>query len=302
MSAALAMRGSGDVTPHVIEDVVIAGAGIGGLTLAVALRRRGIRVRVLERTSRIVAAGAGLALQPNAMLRLDRLGLARDITAAGRVLTRAAILDSAVARSVPKAISRRSTRDWSARGGAAPWTAARHSRQCRLPGRGCNGHRRIRLQAGQRPRHRALRRGRTVRDATAGGSRRARSTVRAQFVGDGEPVYSGYTSRRGATPAGSVAPPLRMSETWGRGERFGIADIGCGELYWFAVANAPAGSRDTDVKEALLCRFGRWHPPIHAVIDATPPERILVACRNLVMRLTPRSVMVARARLLMAER
>ena len=36
-----------------IRDVVIAGAGIGGLTLAIALRRRGVRVTVLERDAEL---------------------------------------------------------------------------------------------------------------------------------------------------------------------------------------------------------------------------------------------------------
>lgn len=38
-----------------ISDVGIAGAGIGGLTLAIALRRRGVRVICLERASEWLA-------------------------------------------------------------------------------------------------------------------------------------------------------------------------------------------------------------------------------------------------------
>ena len=54
------------------------------------------------------------------------------------------------------------------------------------------------------------------------------SSVRAQLVGTGAPVYSGYTSWRGVTPSNSVALPSRTSESWGRGERFGIVLIGFG--------------------------------------------------------------------------
>ena len=102
-----------------------------------------------------------------------------------------------------------------------------------------------------------------------------RSAVRAQTTGPLEPVYSGYTSWRGTTPDGSVPPPQHMSESWGHGGRFGIVEIGFGELYWFAVANAPPQGRDVDVKADLLRRFGDWHSPIRGFLEATPVERIL---------------------------
>jgi 2-polyprenyl-6-methoxyphenol hydroxylase-like FAD-dependent oxidoreductase len=101
------------------------------------------------------------------------------------------------------------------------------------------------------------------------------SSVRAQLVGTGAPVYSGYTSWRGVTPSNTVALPSRTSESWGRGERFGIVPIGFGEIYWFAVANATPDGRDDDVRRDLLARFGSWHEPVAAIIEATPPDRIL---------------------------
>ena len=66
-----------------------------------------------------------------------------------------------------------------------------------------------------------------------------------------------------------------MTESWGRGERFGIVVIGFGEIYWFAVADAAPGGVDRDVRSELLARFGDLHEPIAAIISATPPERIL---------------------------
>jgi len=101
------------------------------------------------------------------------------------------------------------------------------------------------------------------------------SAVRAQLVGDGPPRYAGYTSWRGVTPPGQVRPPDRVTETWGHGERFGLVDIGFGEIYWFAVANAPPGGTDRDARAELLARFGGWHDPIRVVIEATPPNRII---------------------------
>ena len=51
--------------------------------------------------------------------------------------------------------------------------------------------------------------------------------------------------------------------------------IGFGEIYWFAVADAPPGGKDVDVRRELMARFGSWHQPVAAIIEATPPDRIL---------------------------
>jgi len=57
------------------RTVYVAGAGIAGLTLALALAKFGARVVVLERHARVQEVGAGLQISPNARKVLDRLGL-----------------------------------------------------------------------------------------------------------------------------------------------------------------------------------------------------------------------------------
>jgi salicylate hydroxylase len=58
------------------RSIIIAGAGIGGLTAALALTRAGYRAVVLERATRLEEAGAGIQLSPNATRVLFDLGLA----------------------------------------------------------------------------------------------------------------------------------------------------------------------------------------------------------------------------------
>jgi len=57
------------------RTIVVAGAGIGGLTTALALAARGFRIIVMERAARLEEAGAGLQLSPNASRILIELGL-----------------------------------------------------------------------------------------------------------------------------------------------------------------------------------------------------------------------------------
>lgn len=57
------------------EPVLVVGAGIGGLTVALALARKGVAVTILEQRTVLAEAGAGIQLSPNASRVLGDLGL-----------------------------------------------------------------------------------------------------------------------------------------------------------------------------------------------------------------------------------
>ena len=58
-----------------IQKVAVVGAGLGGLTAAIALRQRGFDVTVYEQAEALGEIGAGIQLSPNAMRVLIALGL-----------------------------------------------------------------------------------------------------------------------------------------------------------------------------------------------------------------------------------
>ncbi|POX40633.1 monooxygenase [Streptomyces sp. Ru73] len=64
-------------------NIAIVGAGIGGLTLALALRARGIDAEIHEQAPELREVGAAVALSANATRLLARLGLDERLTAAG---------------------------------------------------------------------------------------------------------------------------------------------------------------------------------------------------------------------------
>ena len=65
--------------------MLIVGAGIGGLTAALALRQAGFDAHVYEQASVLREVGAGVAISPNAVKVLHRLGLAEALRAVGVV-------------------------------------------------------------------------------------------------------------------------------------------------------------------------------------------------------------------------
>src|SRR3984893_122641 len=62
-----------------MDDVIIVGAGIGGLTLGLALHGRGIPCQIFESTAEIKAVGVGINLLPHATKELAALGLEADL-------------------------------------------------------------------------------------------------------------------------------------------------------------------------------------------------------------------------------
>ena len=74
------------------RPILIAGAGIAGLTTALALARDGHAVRVFERAPHLTEVGAGLQLSPNATRVLASVGVS------GRLLAAATAPESVVLR------------------------------------------------------------------------------------------------------------------------------------------------------------------------------------------------------------
>lgn len=63
------------------QKIVVVGAGIGGLAVALCLRRHGADVTVLEQSQAITEMGAGLQISPNGVAVLRALGLEQKLAA-----------------------------------------------------------------------------------------------------------------------------------------------------------------------------------------------------------------------------
>jgi len=236
--------------------VDIVGGGIGGTALGCALHRFGIDIRIFEQAPALQAVGYGLTLQRNALQALDTIGLRESILRRGSEIRRGSL------RRPTGHVLTRMTLDLCAIHRATLLSALTES----VPA--------SRLHLGHRVE--------SPMDAdfvvAADGFH---SLFRRYIVAnESPPRQGGYTAWRGLAPrSAAIGQALDLdtvSETWGRGTRFGIVPIDGGDsIYWFGVAPVEPLKNTHEAKAFLLATFRGWHTPIEMLLEATPAEAIL---------------------------
>ncbi|HKV18352.1 MAG TPA: FAD-dependent monooxygenase [Mycobacterium sp.] len=76
------------------QSILIAGAGIGGLTAALTLHERGFDVTVVDRARELKPLGVGINLLPHAVRELDALGMGEELSKISVAPTAIAFFDS----------------------------------------------------------------------------------------------------------------------------------------------------------------------------------------------------------------
>ena len=253
--------------------VVIIGAGIGGLTAAIALRKRGIDAQVYEKTQILRDVGAGIALWPNAVKVLRKLGLGEHLDAIS--LTN---IDGAIRRSNGDYLVRTSAAELQRRfGGGGAILHRRDLLEVLATNVGYDNihfdHALSNLAIGENTA--IFANSVAVKADAFVGADGLHSIVRSQIGHTDQPVYSGYTAWRAVVPFPRSA--FVPAETWGRGKRFGAFPVQGERVYWFATCNTSAGERNPSCgsQSHLLSLFEGWHEPIEALIRAADDAFIL---------------------------
>lgn len=265
-------------TPH--DDVVIIGAGIGGLTLALALRERGIDATLVERTAELREVGAAVALSANATNLLRRYGVYEALEEVSWPQTDLIFRDGRSGATLGRTPVGESYR---ARFGADYWGVHRADLQRVLSE--AVGADRILLSSevtglredGDRVVV-EIADGDHLDAAVVVGADGARSTVRRWVVGHDDAIYSGRSGFRGIIPTEQLTelPDPHAIQFWigPTGHLLHYAMGGDGShVNFLAVSREPrewtadgwvVPARD----EEKLAPFAGWHPAVTQMLES----------------------------------
>jgi salicylate hydroxylase len=293
-----------------VRKVIIAGAGIAGLAAALALRRRGVAVVVLEQAAQLREVGAGLQIAPNGSRVLQALGLSAAVEA---VACEAAAKEVRLWNTGRRWPLFDLGADARARFGAPYWMLHRgdlHQVLCTAceaaaPGALLTG---VRVQQVQTL-------GDTVRVTAADGrvfeadlmvaADGVHSAQRRAAFGEGAASFTGLMAWRGVVPVARLAADLRrpVGVNWvGPGGHVITYPVRRGELLnVVAIVEKPAWRgeswSDAGTHDEVHADLAGWHPELHQLIDAmdTPFRWALLNRPPLADWVSGRSVLIGDA-------
>ena len=260
-------------------QAIVVGAGIGGLTAALALRAAGLDVTVYEQADELREVGAGVQLAPNATRLLHRLGLAD-------ALRRVGVTPEAIEHKRwqdGRILLRQPLGETCEQTFGAPYyhlyrpdllgvlAEALPAGVVRL------GHRCVAMAQNVDAVTLTFDNGASARAQVVVGADGIHSTIRALVVGPESPRFSGSIAYRGLVPAARLAD-LRLphySNGWlGPDRHFVHYYVGAGARLLNFVAIVPARdwrveswSATGEVADALA-EFGGWHETVRTIIAA----------------------------------
>ncbi len=262
--------------------VIVIGAGIGGLTAALALRRAGLEAAVFEQAQELREVGAGIQISPNATRILLRLGLGERLS---RIGVRP-IAGQFLRWNDGKVLSRTDLGEECERTYGAPYyhfhradllevlveavASAVPSPMVHM------GHRCVGIDPHGNGVAVRFENGVVAQANVAIGADGIHSTVRREVFGAESPRYSGHMAYRGLIPAARLAHyALETNATgWLGPDRHFVHYFVSSGRYVNFVAVVPGGdwrieswTARGEVADALK-EFVGWHPQVRAIIGA----------------------------------
>ena len=264
--------------------VAIVGAGIGGLTTALALQRMGVKVDVYEQSPRLGEVGAGLTITPNATHVLNELGLGTALEQGGMAPMRGAIKDLQTGETLVDVPHE----DMAARYGAERFQIHRadlHAILCEAVLASDENCIHLGFQFDRVKQHEpgvtlCFENGQEVHADILVGADGIKSKVRNALFGPGSPVFTGYVAWRGLVPTerlpeGIIQPQSAVSVGPGHTfTRYLIRDGSLLNYVAFAEKNTwtEEGWTVQSTVPELVAEFNDAEEDVRVMLAATPPE------------------------------
>jgi 2-polyprenyl-6-methoxyphenol hydroxylase-like FAD-dependent oxidoreductase len=261
------------------KKFAIVGGGIGGLTLAVSLQRKGFDVTVYEGAPYFKPLGAGLGLAANAVKAFFEIGIADEVLSVGKIMKVIRIVDyegRTIALTNSEAMSEKfgTVNNFSIHRADLHRILLNHLEpQTVVLGKNC-------VDIHQDVDGVALH----FTDGTKANADFViacdgiHSPIRRKLLPESSPRYAGYTCWRAVIDKVPTNFNFdQASESWGAGCRFGIVPLYGNRIYWYACINAKQNDpvmRSFRVPE-LLTYFSSFHSPVSEILKLTRHEDII---------------------------
>jgi 2-polyprenyl-6-methoxyphenol hydroxylase-like FAD-dependent oxidoreductase len=258
--------------------IAIIGAGIGGLTTAIALQQKGFEVNIFERSTQILPVGAGIVLAANAIKGLKILGLYEEIRQKGHIVSAFNIVDTQL-----NTLSQVYAEKFFQRYGLGNLTIARydlhHILASHLQPNTLTLNKKL-IDFTQNAAECSL----TFADGTTQivdaiiATDGINSHIRQKLLPDSQKRYAGYTCWRAITEVGTINCDFTKAfECWGAKGRFGFVPIANNRVYWFLCMNTAQNNQTlNEVTTADLQEMLKEYAfPIPQILGATENNKVI---------------------------
>ncbi len=259
-------------------NVVIIGAGMGGLTTGIALKKFGHQVRIFDQTEKILPVGAAISLWSNGVKCLNYLGLTEKIAKLGGQMDDLAYVDGLTG----DVMTQFSLRPLIEEVGQRPYPVARADLQNMLMdefGRDqiYLGKKMVSLEDKADYVEVHFADGSSTQADLLIGADGTHSMTRAYVLGQQvQRRYAGYVNWNGLVDISEDLAPAQQWTTYvGEGKRASLMPVADGRFYFFLDVPLPAGlenNRD-EYKKLLKLYFADWCQPVQQLIERLDPQK-----------------------------
>ena len=257
-------------------DIAIIGAGMGGLTTGIALKKFGHKVKIYEQTERILPVGAAISLWSNGVKCLNYLGLTNQVSRLGGQMDNLAYIDGLTGETMTQF----SLLPLIEEVGQRPYPVARADLQNMLMdefGRDdiILGKRMVSLSEYEQQVSVQFADGSEIKTELLIGADGTHSMTRAYVLGEQvERRYAGYVNWNGLV---EISDQFAQADQWttfvGEGKRVSLMPVADHRFYFFFDVPLAIGLENdrTQYKTLFKEYFKGWCSPIQKLIDSIDP-------------------------------
>lgn len=255
----------------------IIGAGIGGLTTAIALEQKGYKTRIFEQAATIRPVGAGIILANNAMQVFDKLGLRKVIEEKGNHIASMNITDASLKRLSKIDLSyfekKYHVKNIAIHRGVLQQILIDQLRSSSL----LLDHKLKNVSKNEEGCLVTFQNGQKIQSTTLIGADGIHSIVRNNLFSTTIVRNAKQLCWRGVT---SFDLPKQyqneLNEAWGTGERFGFVQIAKNKVYWYALKSFKKDKNELSIHQ-IENYFENYHSILKNIIKDTSKDQINTA-------------------------